>query len=99
MTRRATFAPASSSPSLPTAAQRPAITSASLTTWAAIRSPTDLYEDPPSHEVTVIDPAASQETATIDLGAPLQPLGATWTEAICASSRAGRPRGPRYASD
>jgi YVTN family beta-propeller protein len=36
------------------------------------------YEDPPGHEVTVIDPATSQKTTTIDLGTPLQPLGVTF---------------------
>jgi YVTN family beta-propeller protein len=36
---------------------------------------TGSYEDPPGHEVTVIDPKTNQVTATIDLGLPLDPLG------------------------
>src|SRR5262245_43387030 len=36
---------------------------------------TGSYEDPPGHTVKVIDPAAGVVTATIDLGAPLDPLG------------------------
>src|SRR5262245_50024074 len=36
---------------------------------------TGSYEDPPGHEVTVIDPATDAVTNTIELGTPLQPLG------------------------
>jgi YVTN family beta-propeller protein len=36
---------------------------------------TGSYEDPPGHTVKVIDPAAGVVTATIDLGAALDPLG------------------------
>jgi YVTN family beta-propeller protein len=36
---------------------------------------TGSYEDPPGHEVTVIDPKTNKVTATIDLGFPLDPLG------------------------
>jgi YVTN family beta-propeller protein len=36
------------------------------------------YEDPPGHQVTVIDPATGQATETIELGTPLQPLGVTF---------------------
>jgi YVTN family beta-propeller protein len=37
------------------------------------------YEDPPGHQVTVIDPATGQQTATIELGAALQPLGVAFS--------------------
>src|SRR5262245_26953514 len=36
---------------------------------------TGSYEDPPGHTVTVIDPTTGAVTATIDLGAALDPLG------------------------
>jgi YVTN family beta-propeller protein len=36
---------------------------------------TGSYEDPPGHQVTVIDPATDNVTGTIELGTPLQPLG------------------------
>ncbi len=36
---------------------------------------TGSYEDPPGHEVTVIDPKTNKVTATIDLGFPLDPYG------------------------
>jgi YVTN family beta-propeller protein len=39
------------------------------------RDVTGPYEDPPGHEVTVIDPATGSATGTIELGTPLQPLG------------------------
>ncbi|MDX6520474.1 MAG: hypothetical protein QOF08_1079 [Gaiellales bacterium] len=39
---------------------------------------TGSYEDPPGHEVRVINPATSKVTATIDLGLPLDPFGITF---------------------
>src|SRR5262245_52084835 len=36
---------------------------------------TGAYEDPPGHTITVIDPVAGVQTATIDLGVPLDPYG------------------------
>jgi YVTN family beta-propeller protein len=36
---------------------------------------TGSYEDPPGHQVTVIDPNTGRITATIDLGTPGDPLG------------------------
>ena len=36
---------------------------------------TGSYEDPPGHEVTVINPATGRITATIDLGTPGDPFG------------------------
>ena len=39
---------------------------------------TGSYEDPPGHEVNVIDPATGAKTTTIDLGTALQPLGVTF---------------------
>jgi YVTN family beta-propeller protein len=42
---------------------------------------TGSYEDPPGHEVHVIDPATNKMTATIDLGQPLDPFGITFNGA------------------
>ncbi len=39
---------------------------------------TGSYEDPPGHQVTVIDPATGRVTARIDLGLPLDPFGVTF---------------------
>src|SRR5262249_61199410 len=36
------------------------------------------YEDPPGHQVTVINPATNKVTATIELGEPLDPYGITF---------------------
>src|SRR5262245_26943848 len=36
------------------------------------------YEDPPGHQVTVIDPATKAITTTIELGEPLDPYGVTF---------------------
>jgi YVTN family beta-propeller protein len=39
---------------------------------------TGSYEDPPGHDVLVVDPAANKVDATIDLGRALDPLGVTF---------------------
>jgi YVTN family beta-propeller protein len=39
---------------------------------------TGSYEDPPGHQVRVINPATSKVTTTIDLGLPLDPFGITF---------------------
>jgi len=42
---------------------------------------TGSYEDPPGHEVDVIDPATNKRTAVIDLGVPLDPFGVVFNRA------------------
>jgi YVTN family beta-propeller protein len=44
-----------------------------------VTTPGSTYEDPPGHTVTVIDPARGAATATIDLGAALDPLAVTFS--------------------
>ena len=39
---------------------------------------TGSYEDPPGHTVTIIDPSTNAITATVDLGAALDPFGVTF---------------------
>jgi YVTN family beta-propeller protein len=42
---------------------------------------TGAYEDPPGHQVTVLDPATGLITKTIDLGTALDPLGVVFNRA------------------